>query len=88
MRGPGRWWYRAAIFPLEGIDQVGQVFLQELVDDAQGVFVGGGVKIKGSAEEVAGGIGEIELLSGGGVTADGEKDSADAIGRLDDGRLD
>ena len=36
---------------------------------------------------MAGGIGEIELLSGGGVTADGEKDAAYAIGCLDDSRL-
>ena len=79
---------RARIFPFEGIDQVRQVFLEEIVDDAEGVFVGGGVKIKGAAEEVAGGIGEIELLGGSGVTADGEKDSADTVGRLDDGRLD
>ena len=88
MQGPGRRWDRAAIFPLEGIDQVGQVFLQELVDDAEGVFVGGGVKIKGASEEVTGGIGEIELLGSGGVTANGEKDAADAIGCLDDSRLD
>jgi len=62
--------------------------LQEVVDDAEGVFVGGGVKIKRASEEVAGGIGEIELLGGRGVTADGEKDAADAVGRLDDSRLD
>src|ERR1700678_3199807 len=38
------------IFPPEGIDQVRQVFLQEIVDDAKGVFVRGGVKIKGATE--------------------------------------
>jgi hypothetical protein len=65
-----------------------QVFLQEIVDDAKGVFVGGGVKIKGPAKEVAGCIGKIELLGSGGVTADGEKNASDAIGCLDDSRLD
>ena len=79
---------RAAIFPLEGVDQVGQVFLEEIVNDAEGVFVGGGIKIKGAAEKVAGGIGEIELLGGGGIPADGKKDTPYAVGRLDDGRLD
>jgi len=79
---------RARIFPFEGIDQVRQVFLEEIVDDAEGVFVGSGVKIKSAAEKVAGGIGEIELLGGGGITADGKKDTTDAVGCLDDGRLD
>ena len=27
--------------------------MEEIIDDAEGVFVGGGVKIKGAAEEVA-----------------------------------
>lgn len=62
--------------------------MEEIVDDAEGVLVGGGVKIKSAAEKVAGGIGEIELLGGGGITADGKKDTTDAVGRLDDGRLD
>jgi hypothetical protein len=79
---------RTDIFPLEGIDEVRQVFLQEIVDDAEGVFVGGGVKIKGAAKEVVGCIGKVELLGSGGVTTDGEKNAPDAIGRLDDSRLD
>jgi len=37
---------------------------------------------------MAGGVGQIELLGCGGITADIEKDTADAIGCLNDGLVD
>lgn len=59
-----------------------------MVDDGKGVFIGGSVKIEGATEEVAGGISKIELLGGSGVTANDEKDATDAIGCLNNRRLD
>ena len=61
------------------------ICFEEFVDDAQGIFVRGGIEIEGAAEEVVGGVGEEELIGGSGVSADVEVDAADAVGGLDDG---
>ena len=76
------------MLPPEGVDEVLHVRFEELVDDAQGIFVRGGIEIQGAAEEVAGGVGEEELISGSGVPADVEIDAADTVGGLDDGLVD
>jgi hypothetical protein len=64
------------------------ICFEEFVDNAQGIFIGGGIEIEGAAEEVAGGVGEEELIGGSGVPADVEVDAADAVGGLDDGLVD
>jgi hypothetical protein len=64
------------------------IFLEEPVDDPKGVFIGGGVKIEGSPEEMADGIGDEELVGCGCVAAHIEKDAADPIGCFYDGLVD
>jgi hypothetical protein len=73
----------AGIPPPEGIDKMLHVLFQELIDNAQGVFIGGGIEIKGSAEKMLRGIGEEELVGGSGIAANVEVDAANAVGGLD-----
>ena len=79
---------RAGVLPAECVDQVFHILLEELVDDAEGVLIGGGIEIEGAAEEIAGGIRQEKLIGGGGVTAHVEIDAADTVGCLDDGLID
>ena len=64
------------------------ILLEELVDDTEGILVGGRIEIKSAAKKMAGGVGQEELIGGGGVTAYVEEDAADAVGCLDDGLID
>lgn len=65
-----------------------EIHLQKVVDDSEGIFVGCGIKIKGAAEEMAGGIGQEKLLSGGCIAADMEKDATDPVGSMNQGLVD
>jgi hypothetical protein len=65
--------------PPESIDKVRHILLEEPVDDPQGVFIRGGVEIKGAPKEVVDRVGDEELVGCGCVAAHIEKDAADPI---------
>ena len=67
---------------------MGHILLEEKIDDAQGIFIGGRIEIQGAAEKIPGGIGDKELLGRGGIAPDVEEDAADPIGRMHGGILD
>jgi len=81
MGGAGR-------LPFEGIDQVVQVHLQKVVDNGQGIFVWCRVKIEGAPQKMAGSVRQKELLGGGRVAADVEKDAPHSIWGMDHGLID
>ena len=62
--------------------------LEETIDNAQRIFIGWGVEIEGAPEKVPGRICEEELLGCGGLASYIEKDTADAVGGLNDGGVD
>lgn len=57
-----------------------EVFAEEVVDGADGVFVGGSVEVEGTTEEVVGGIGNEELVGCGGISFEGKINAVDATG--------
>ena len=78
----------ASGFPPETVDQVVHILFQELVYDPQGIFVRGRVEVEGSAQEMAGGVSDKELIGRGGVAADLEEVSSYSVGGLEDGVFD
>ena len=78
----------SAFLPFEGIDQVIQVLLQKVVDDGQGIFIGCRVKIESSPQKMAGSVRKEELLGGGCVATDMEKDASNSIWGMDHGLID
>lgn len=67
---------------------MGQILLQEAINDAQGVLIGGHIEIKGPPQKMAGRIGEEKLLGGGGIASHVEKYTADSVGCLNERRID
>jgi hypothetical protein len=67
---------------------VGHILPDKRIDVGKGVLVGGGIEIEGSAEKMAGRVGEEELLGRGRLTADLKENAGDASGVPDDGILD
>ena len=55
------------------------ILLEEAVDDPKGIFIGCGIKIQCSPQEILYRIGDKELFGCGGVPADIEKDATDPV---------
>ena len=64
------------------------IFLEEAVDNTQGVLIGRGIEIQGAPQKMPGRIRHIELLGRGRIPADVEEDAADAISGPDRGIVD
>jgi len=71
-------------FPAESIDQVIHILFQELIYNTQRVFIRGGVEVEGAAKEMAGRVGDEELVGRSGVAPDPEKVPAHSIRRCED----
>jgi hypothetical protein len=48
--------FRRRLFPLQGLDEVPHVCLQEIIYDGKGIRVGRCIEIQGSPQEVSDGI--------------------------------
>lgn len=57
------------LFPLQRIDHMFEIFLEEIIHNREGVLIGRYVKIQGAAQEMPGGIGEEELFCSSGIPA-------------------
>jgi hypothetical protein len=75
------------LLPPESIDEVFHILLQEVVNDSQGILIGGAVKIEGSPKKMTGRVGKEKLLGGSCVAAHIKKDTANAVDRLDGDRV-
>jgi hypothetical protein len=58
------------------------IFLQEVIDRLQGVFVGSGIEIQGASQEVFGCVGNEELVGCGRISSYIERDASYPIGRM------
>jgi hypothetical protein len=69
------------LFPPERIDHIFHIFLEKIIYNMQGVFVGGGIKIERSPEKMATGVCNEKLLPRRGISPHSKEYSADAIKR-------